>query len=79
MNKVILSSNCPSGPKEILSDGKSGFLFESNNNDDFKKKYNNVIKADKNELKRKIINAKKFTKNFTVFRHYTNLIKILQI
>jgi glycosyltransferase involved in cell wall biosynthesis len=79
MNKIILSSNCPSGPKEILCNGKNGFLFESDDYEDFKINYNNVINADENELKIKVINAKKFTKNFTIFRHYINLVKILKI
>ena len=27
-NASIISSNCKSGPKEILTNGKGGFLFE---------------------------------------------------
>ena len=30
MNKIILSSDCPNGPKELLEEGKSGFLFNTN-------------------------------------------------
>lgn len=26
-NKVVISSNCPTGPKEILQNGKCGVLF----------------------------------------------------
>ena len=28
-NTVIISSDCPNGPNEILSNGKSGFLFKN--------------------------------------------------
>ena len=28
LKKYIISSNCPSGPKEILNDGKYGSLFK---------------------------------------------------
>ena len=27
LKKFIISSNCPTGPKEILDNGKNGFLF----------------------------------------------------
>ena len=30
-NAIIISSDCKSGPKEILDNGKGGFLFNSNN------------------------------------------------
>ena len=37
---LVLSSDCPSGPKEILSiDKKRGVLFKSNDTKDFIKKF----------------------------------------
>ena len=27
LKKFVISSNCPTGPKEILSNGKGGLLF----------------------------------------------------
>ena len=29
-NLLIISSNCPNGPKEFLLNGDAGFLFENN-------------------------------------------------
>jgi len=31
LKKLIISSNCPTGPREILDNGKGGLLFEGNN------------------------------------------------
>jgi glycosyltransferase involved in cell wall biosynthesis len=31
LKKFIISSSCPTGPKEILSNGKGGFLFNPGN------------------------------------------------
>ena len=77
MNKTILSSDCPSGPKEILSNGDGGYLFKSLDDENFKTQYNFMINADNNSLKKKQIIAKKKIKEFSMFRHYNNLKKIL--
>ena len=51
LKKIILSSNCPTGPKEILSNGKGGFLYKKKNINDFIKKlfliYENKTKYKK--------------------------------
>ena len=39
LNTFVISSNCPTGPSEILDNGKGGFLF----------------RGDYNELSKKII------------------------
>ena len=41
MKKFIISSNCPTGPKEILMNGDAGYLFKNNNYKDLKK---NIIR-----------------------------------
>jgi len=38
LKKIIISSNCSTGPKEILLNGKAGFLFKNNNLNDLCKK-----------------------------------------
>ena len=38
LKKFIISSDCPTGPKEILDNGKYGTLFKSGNSDDLCKK-----------------------------------------
>ena len=48
LKKYIISSNCPTGPKEILLNGNSGDLFKIN---DHKKLANLILKFKKNKLK----------------------------
>ncbi|MDC3036036.1 glycosyltransferase [Candidatus Pelagibacter sp.] len=75
-NTLVLSSDCPSGPKEIL-DVNRGILFNSNSKEDFIKKFqllNNLKEKEKFQI---LCNAKKFTKKFSLFHHYKTLDKIL--
>ena len=48
LKKIIISSNCPTGTKEILLNGKAGFLFKNNNLNDLCKK---IIYVSKNKKK----------------------------
>ena len=77
---LVLSSDCPSGPKEILSmNDKRGILFKSNDYQDFIKKFNEIEKFHLNKIKKIKFNAKVFTKNYTLFYHNNSLIKILNV
>ena len=54
LKKFIISSNCPTGPREILLNGKGGLLFEIGN---FKELANKIIYYNKNKKKlSKLIN-----------------------
>ena len=53
LKKTIVSSDCPSGPKEILKNGKYGYLFKTGNCKDLSKK---IYLASKNKkLNKKIV------------------------
>ena len=49
--KFIISSNCPTGPKEILLNGKAGNLF---NIGDYKQLSKCILQYNKNKNKNKI-------------------------
>ena len=51
LKKIVISSNCPTGPKEILKNGKYGLLFKTSNYNELSKKIIDVYK-----------NRKKFSK-----------------
>ena len=77
VNTTIVSSDCKNGPYEILSGGKGGYLYKSNDKKDFLKKIDEYIHNTKEiNFKKKII-EKKNIKNFTLFNHYLNFKKIL--
>ena len=76
-NCNIISSNCKSGPKEILDNGNNGFLFKSNSNKSFIEVFENFTKQTESDLIIKRKKAKKYIKDFSFFRHYKKLEEIL--
>ena len=55
LRKIIISSNCPTGPREILLGGKAGFLFQVGNVNELKNKILFVTnKTNKKNIKDKI-------------------------
>ena len=75
-NTLVLSSDCPNGPKEII-ENKNGLLFKSNSEDDFILKFNKLLELSDNEKKKIKINAKKKIKSFSIFYHFKKLQKII--
>ena len=62
-NKLILSSNVLSGPKEFLYNKSSGFLFEKENIRDFKNKVKYILSnINSKEIFINKVNAKKIPK-----------------
>tara|TARA_X000001036_G_scaffold439784_1_gene492311 strand:+ start:2110 stop:3285 length:1176 start_codon:yes stop_codon:yes gene_type:complete len=77
-NLFVISSDCPNGPKEFLENGGAGYLFESNKKNELTKKIQNYEREKKNLNKLKV-KAKKNSSEYTLFRHYLSLIKILTV
>ena len=77
LNIPIICSDCRSGRKEFIDDGKRGYIFKTNNMDSFMVEFKKFIDDDKTVLKNKLINSKKEVKNFTIFRFYLSMKKIL--
>ena len=76
-NTVVISSNCNNGPVEILENGKNGFLFNNNSELSFFQKFEEFNATKKKDIKIMQLNAKKMSKNYSLFNHYKSLIKIL--
>ena len=76
MKKFIISSNCPTGPREILLGGKAGFLF---NVGDYKKLSNLILYYSKNKkkLSKKISIGYKNLKRFDYDRNLKNYLKTI--
>ena len=75
-NLFIISSNCPNGPTEFLSEGRHGILFESNKKNDLS---NSLIKyASLKDIKKHKLEIKKNTKKYTKYRHFLKLKNILK-
>ncbi len=71
LNKFVISSNCPTGPKEILLNGKGGLLFATGN---YKDLSNKILYYLKNKSKsKKMLNRAR--KNLDRFNYNLNLNK----
>ena len=77
LNKLVISSNCPTGPSEILDNGKGGLLFKVR---DYKQLSQKIVFAFKNKKKcyKKILFARKrllrfdFSKNLLKYFNVLN-------
>ena len=61
--KLVISSNCPTGPKEILLNGKGGYLFNHQNYNQLSKillNLKNEKKTIKSKIQKSIINLQRF-------------------
>ena len=75
-NLFVISSNCPNGPKEFLSNGRYGILFENNKKGELS---NSLIKyTNLKDLKKHKFEIKKNTKQYTKYRHFLKLKNILK-
>ena len=75
-NLFIISSNCPNGPTEFLSNGRHGILFENDKKGELS---NSLIKyANLKSIKSHKFEIKKNTKQYTKYRHFLKLENILK-
>lgn len=77
LKKFVISTNCPTGPKEILNNGKYGDLFKPK---DFKKLAKLLIKFKYNSInKKKIINGYKSLRIYDYKKQCKKYLDILKI
>tara|TARA_B110001452_G_C14966924_1_gene338093 strand:+ start:105 stop:602 length:498 start_codon:yes stop_codon:yes gene_type:complete len=75
-NLFIISSNCPNGPTEFLSEGRYGILFENDKKGELS---NSLIKYyNLKDVKKHKFEIKKKTKQYTKYRHFLKLKKLLK-
>ena len=74
---LIISSNCESGPKELIKKNNNGILFENNNINSFIKEYQKYLNLSQKDIKSMITENLKKVRLFTLFNHYKNFNKIL--
>ena len=74
LNKLIISSDCPNGPKEILKDNINSIKYRSGDHHRLAEIIESILRGNiNNELKLKL-NMKKMIKNYTMI-HFANKIK----
>ena len=73
----IISSDCPSGPKEFIGKNENGFIFDSNDENSFKETLDNFLASSKEKINKKLTSAKKKSKMYTCFYNSKKLSNIL--
>ena len=79
LKRFVISSDCPTGPKEILDNGKGGMLFRTGNYKDLSKKiilYKNQTKVIKRKINHAYSLLKKYDSEKNLNLYYKNLIKL---
>ena len=76
-NTIIISSNCETGPKELLNNKINSFVYDVNNKESFIKSFESFLETSKTQKLKMKINMKKDIKKFTIFRHYQEIKKII--
>ena len=74
----IISSNCPSGPKEILDYGNNGFLYKTNDQSDFLSKLVEYFEMSEKELKDKLFNLNQKIQEYSFENHSKELQKVFK-
>ena len=74
----IISANCPNGPNEILSNNKAGYLYDSGDLESFVKNFKKAKNDKYKTINMKRLKALKNSKDYTIYRHYLSLNKILK-
>tara|TARA_B100000989_G_scaffold174983_1_gene131209 strand:+ start:224 stop:1366 length:1143 start_codon:yes stop_codon:yes gene_type:complete len=77
LNKFVIAADSNTGPSEILNYSKNGFLFKNNDKISLVDQYLKFKNLSFKELMNKKKNLKRFSKNFSFYKHYQNLEKIL--
>ena len=76
MNKIAISSNCSTGPKEILKNGKAGYLFKTSNYKSLAKQIETSYRDKKITLQKKIF-AKRTIDRFSIDKNARKLIQYI--
>jgi len=75
-NKFVISSNCKNGPTEILVNGKGGILYDLEK-ESIEESFKKYLKMDKITKDKYILEAKKNSIKYSIFRHYKSLNKLI--
>jgi len=77
LNVPIICSDCKSGRKEFIENNKRGYIFKTNDMNSLISAFELFFRDNDLVIKKKLLEAKREVKNFTQFRYYLSLKKIL--
>ena len=74
---LVVSSDCDSGPNELIKDKINGIQFLSNDHNSCVEQIRHALKENSTKKKQLILNNLSVCKKFTIFNHYKKFAKIL--
>ena len=77
LNVPVLTSNCPNGPDEIIINQYNGLKYQLGNISDFLNKLKTFNNLNAESKKTMSVNLKKIIKNYTQFRFFRNISRVL--
>ncbi len=77
LNIPIICSDCPSGRKEFINEGEAGYIFKLNDKKSLLKEFKSFFNEEKNIIEKKLVQAKKKVKNFTMYKYFTRIASII--
>ena len=81
LKKIVICSNCKSGPIEFLENGNTGFLFKNNNYKDLTRVFNKFMNTDKKKIDYKIKKNYLNSLNYSEIEHgkkFNHLLKLYE-
>ena len=76
---TIISADCPNGPREILDNGRGGFIYKSNDINNFLETFKEAEESTAEMIMVKKKEALKKSMNYTKLRHYKRLSEIVDL
>lgn len=76
--KIVISSDCPNGPREFFNNGKNGFLFKNNNSKSLIHTFEKFSKTNSKALQKKIIKSYNNSKKYS-YAHHSKILNYLLI
>ena len=73
-NLPVISNACLSGPIEIIDNDKNGYLYKLNSVDSLVETIQKFEQDKEGVIKKKKMNMKIYTKNFSIYKFYKNFI-----
>ena len=78
LKKTVISSDCPSGPKEFFDNGRTGFLFKNNNAESLVNNFNRFMNTKKNKINYYIRQNYKKSLDYSETAHAVNFKKLIK-
>ena len=79
LKKIVITSNCPSGPKEFFNNGKTGFLFKNNSIISLVNTFEKFMNSKKKKINFFVKQSYKKSLNYSEISHAKNFERLLKI